>query len=345
MSKILVILTGGTIGSRIKGEVIDVSSASPYRLLAAYREKYGEGQEFEVIQPLNLLSENMTPETILVILKTLEKTAFENYDGVIITHGSDTLSYTAAFVGLLFHHVPVPVVLVASNHPQEEEGSNGLNNFAGAVELIRQGTLRGVFVLYQDDQGINQIYLATRLVEADPFLDQFRDFARVPFGRIERGSLILNPGSDRAMREEMRKSESLPVPDSFSKKILLIRPYPGMDYSVFDFKEENRPAAVLHLLYHSSTACLAEGNYSFLLFARRCRELGIDVYMASHKRLGGNRYVTGDMLLKEGIVPLLNISPESAYAKLMLLYNTEGICVPEKIGQTLYFENVEDAQK
>lgn len=345
MSKILVILTGGTIGSRIEGEVIDVSSASPYRLLDAYREKYGESQEFEVIQPLNLLSENMTPKTLLILLKTLEGVVFENYDGVILTHGSDTLSYTAAFVGLLFHHVPVPVVLVAGNHPQEEEGSNGLNNFAGAVELIRQGTLQGVFVLYQDDLGINQIYLATRLVEAEPFCDQFRDFARIPFGRIENGNLILNPGSEKALSEERREARRLPVPDSFSKKILLIRPYPGLDYSVFDFGEENRPAAVLHLLYHSATACLAEGNYSFLLFARRCRKLGIDVYMASHKRLGGNRYVTGDMLLREGIVPLLNISPESAYAKLMLLYNTEGISVPEKIGQTLYFENVEDTDK
>ncbi len=61
MSKILVILTGGTIGSRIEGNVIDVSGTSPRRLLAMYREKYGDSEEFEVIQPLNLLSENMTP--------------------------------------------------------------------------------------------------------------------------------------------------------------------------------------------------------------------------------------------------------------------------------------------
>lgn len=347
MSKILVVLTGGTIGSAVEGNVINVNGSSPLRLLSMYRQKYGESEDFEVIQPLNLLSENMTPETLLVLLKTLEHTAYENYDGVILAHGSDTLSYTAAFVGLLFHHVPVPVVLVASNYPLGEEGSNGLDNFAGAVDLIRHGSLRGVFVLYQDDRKIKQVYLATRFVEAEPFGDQFRDFSGLPFGRIEQGKLVVNPGRTQPGIEKLQggKEERLAVPDSFSKKILMIRPYPGLDYSFFHFDEKNRPAAVLHLLYHSATACLGEGSYGLLLFLARCRELGIPVYTASHKALDGKRYATGDALLEEGVIPLLNISPEAAYAKLLVLYNTEGVSVPERMRRDLYFESVEKADK
>ena len=345
MSKILVILTGGTIGSRIEGNVIDVSGTSPRRLLAMYREKYGDSEEFEVIQPLNLLSENMTPEMLLILLKALDRVEYGNYAGVILAHGSDTLSYTASFVGLLFHHVPVPVVLVASNYPLGEKGSNGLANFAGAVDLIRHSPLRGVFVLYQDDCGRKQVYLATRFVEAEPFGDQFRDFSGTPLGRVEEGRLVLNQAKSLPGMEELQKARGirLPVPNSFSRKILVIRPYPGLDYAFFRFDSKRHPAAVLHLLYHSATACLGEGNYDLLHFLSHCRELGVPVYTGSHKALDGKRYATGDILLGEGVIPLLNISPEAAYAKLLILYNTQGVSVPEMIGKDLYFESVDPA--
>ena len=59
MRKILVVLTGGTIGSKIEGSVINVTEASPFDLLDLYKETYGSGCTFEVIQPFTLLSENM----------------------------------------------------------------------------------------------------------------------------------------------------------------------------------------------------------------------------------------------------------------------------------------------
>lgn len=343
MKKILVVLTGGTIGSKVENSVINVSESSPYRLISMYEELYGKQEEFEVIQPLNILSENMTPEQLLVLLKALNEIEYEKYSGVIITHGSDTLSYTSAFAGLLLHHVPVPVVLIASNYPLGQEGSNGLNNFARAVEFVREKAVTGVFTLYQDNAGINQVYLAARITEAEPFNDQFRDFAGLSFGRMEKGSFILNTGKGLPSIQEVEKEKQavLAVPDSFQNKIMVIRPYPGMDYSVFQFNEKNKPAAVLHYLYHSATACLSGEENNLLSFVERCKSMGVDVYTASYKKVEGNKYATGDALLKAGVIPLLNISLEAAYAKLMLMYNGEALDVPGKINQNVYFESVE----
>lgn len=342
MKKILVVLTGGTIGSKVENNVINVSEASPYRLISMYEELYGHQEAFEVIQPLNILSENMTPEQLLILLKALNNIAYENYDGVIITHGSDTLSYTSAFVGLLFHHLSVPVILIASNYPLGQEGSNGLNNFARAVEFIRQKAAAGVFTLYRDNAGVNQVYLSTRIVEAEPFNDQFRDFAGLSFGRMEKGSFIVNTGKGLPSVQEVEKTKQavLTVPDSFQNKVMIIRPYPGLDYSVFRFDEKNKPAAVLHYLYHSATACLAGEETGLLSFAEKCKDSGVDIYTASYKKVEGDKYATGDALLKAGVMPLLNMSLEAAYAKLLLLYNGKNLDVQEKINENIYFESV-----
>ena len=329
MKKIMVVLTGGTIGSRVENDVIDVSETSPYKLLSMYEECYGE-EAFEVLQPINILSENMTPDSLLILLKALDRIAYDEYAGIIVAHGSDTLSYTCAFAGLLFPEIPIPMVLIASNYPLGQRGSNGLNNFARAVELIRRSELKGVFALYQDMEGINQVYPAIRIHEAEPVHDQFRDFYGTPLGKMENGAFIFygnQSAEDKLWGEEQEagRDRKLRVPDDFSNRVMMIRPYPGMDYSVFQFDEKNKPAAILHYLYHSATACLSGEEYSFLSFVERCRSQNIDVYAASYKRTEGKQYATGDALLKAGVIPLLNISPEAAYAKLMLLYNGKKI--------------------
>lgn len=341
MKKILVILTGGTIGSKAEEGIINVSGKSPYRLLTMYEEQYGRENIFEVIQPLNMLSENMTPKTILSLMQAIDKVPYERYRGIIVTHGSDTLSYTSAFAGLLFHHLPLPLLFVASNYPLGMPGSNGLTNFACAVDFIKERAARGVFTVYRNENGENQVFLATRLVEAEPFRDRFRDFSGEPFGRMEKGRLVLHKGNGQPALSEVeeKNQKDFEVPEAFTKDILVIRPYPGLNYRQFDFTK--KPAAVLHYLYHSATACTVGEEYDLLSFVKRCREEGILIYTASYKKVEGNRYATGDKLLKEGVIPLLNCSVEAAYAKLMISLHQKEKVTEEKIIKSCYFESIE----
>ena len=68
------------------------------------------------------------------------------YSGVILTHGSDTLAYTSALLGMYFRHFDIPLFIIASNKPIGEKGSNGLFNFTSAVGLIK-GTGSGYMVM------------------------------------------------------------------------------------------------------------------------------------------------------------------------------------------------------
>lgn len=339
MKKILVVLTGGTIGSRVEGKSIDVTGASVYSLMNLYGEIYGGIEEFEVINPLSVLSENMNLTTWTSLCQVMWNISYEDYAGVIVTHGSDTLSYTSALLGMLLSHVPVPVALTASNYPLGEKGSNGLINFRSAVELIRTRLLKGVFTVYRNEGGENNVYLSTRIMEADPYRDAFGSFGGVPFGKMKEGAFVyydspVNPSIDQV--NENRSPITMSCPE-FSRQVLLIRPYPGLDYRFINLNI--KPAAALHYLYHSATACTVGEGESLPAFIERCSGEQIPVYTASYKNVRGRNYVTAGAVLEKGAVPIQNISPEAAYAKLLLLYNIGGD-IKKKIDESIFFETI-----
>ena len=61
-----------------------------------------------------------------------EQIESEKYDGIIITHGTDTLQYTSAMLGYMFDDVSIPIVLVSSNYVLEDKRANGLINLSKA---------------------------------------------------------------------------------------------------------------------------------------------------------------------------------------------------------------------
>ena len=335
--RILVVLTGGTIGSKIDENIINVNSAAACRLITLYQENYGIDTEFEVLQPMNILSENLIPAYWKILFDCLDQVNFDEYDGIIITHGSDTLAYTAAMTGFCFAHTTIPIVLIASNYALEDKRSNGLANFCNAVSFIRERKVKGVFVIFQNDKKENIVYLPTRLQEADTYLDQFSSYGGIDFGRVD------NEHFERIVHEQNPMLEELNAPreklvirnNAFEKNILLIRPYPGKDYNQILLDEH--VGAVLHCTYHTATVCGGEGRYSAVEFVNRCRKQGIAVYASSFKP-SEMLYATSAELLNSGVIPLTNISTEAAYAKLVLAYNQKSVDARKLMEQNIYYE-------
>ncbi|MDO5402241.1 MAG: asparaginase domain-containing protein, partial [Eubacteriales bacterium] len=312
---------------------------------------YGGDTDFEVIQPLNVLSENMTPKQWNILLETLGKIDFESYAGVVITHGSDTLAYTSALIGMLYGKAGVPIPLIAANYPLENPKSNGINNFHAAISFIKNEGLPGVYVFYEDNDGVMQVYLSTRIVEADCYADQFQAFGGKALGYMKEGRFIrneeaYNPKSGQLKKFAEQISEAWAGQASlrkvrFTENILLIRSYPGLNYSFYNWNTcSHKPKAVLVALYHSATACVSDdgkGEYSLVEFARRCRKEGIDIYASSFKSEDMKFYASINTFLEAGIVPMCNISTEAAYMKLMISYNMDSRAALE---ENMYFEEL-----
>lgn len=326
LKKILVLFTGGTIGSMKKEKSIDVDESTSAHLIEQYKcSPYAQDVEFELHQPLHLLSENIIPEDWHRFIAFINKFPLEQYEGVIVTHGSDTLPFTSACLSYAFRHSPVPIVLTASNYPLHHPKSRGLRNFAGSVDFILDQALPGIFVCFENEHGEMTIYLGTRLMEALPFTDEYAATYAIPFGRIVQQRFVRNNHEINPSIAGVRaKREPLPFLDrlKFSSEIMYIKPHPGLDYRYFMFSE-HKPKAVLHDLYHSGTASTrGEAMFSLRTFIQHCRQHGIKLYMSPIKNASGDLYASSVELIEAGAVPIENTSVPASLVKLMLAYGT-----------------------
>ena len=310
MKKILVLFTGGTIGSITTDGIIDVEREGKYAVVEAYKSAYGDDVEFECRQVLNILS-----DTAL-------------YSGVILTHGSDTLAYTSALLGMYFRHFDIPLFIIASNKPIGEKGSNGLFNFTSAVGLIKEGKYKGVFTLYE------RVMLPTRVIPADTCRDRFGVYGYDGFNDFS----IFSGVSENMLSRPRKRIFHNDV--KFEKRVLFIEGYPAMDFGCFVPNEDT--AAVLYSPYHSATACtdVSEGkSYALTEFIKRCITKNIMVYICGLKRKVPI-YSTVEEIIKAGSIPIYTTSAVAAYMKLLLAYNQEEMPVKEVMGKDLFFEEV-----
>lgn len=141
MDKILVIGTGGTIGS-VRADSIHLDA--PFKILDFV---HFENTEFDCVSPFTVLSENMSFALWQRLIDYISNIDFKKYKGIIVLHGSDTLRFTAALLANLFYDKPI--VLVASDKPLEDKHTNGIKNFEKAVRKIQNGINR-VYISYDE---------------------------------------------------------------------------------------------------------------------------------------------------------------------------------------------------
>ncbi|OQW74282.1 MAG: L-asparaginase [Proteobacteria bacterium ST_bin11] len=312
---ILLVFTGGTIGSELAGDTINTNSSAGFKLLQHFAEQdpKPDSVSFKSLKPLQILSENLHPSHWTQIIAAIEAEDLEQFDGIIVTHGTDSLAFSAAALSQYFNGLPIPLLLVSSDLPLDNPQANGVANFLCAVAFIRQLGQPGVFVPYRNPGQVMQIHLGSRLSSCLPLSSDFISVQSKAWMHFENGRFQCQQNVELSARSPIT------LQPNFSKRILLIRPYPGLDYSAYHL---DNFAAVLHDLYHSGTACASSGageQYSLVEFLRRCRGQAIPVYLAS-ALYSEAAYASTRELLNAGAEMLWNISFEAAYAKLLLAY-------------------------
>ena len=154
MKKILLIATGGTIASKpsSSGLVPKLTSEE----IAEFVPEINQICKFHSCQPFCLDSTNVTPEKWLVIANTIQDN-YHKYDGFVITHGTDTLSYTAAALSYMIQKSPKPIVLTGSQKSIYLRDTDARGNLIDAFRYAADPLACGVKVVFN-----GQVILGTR---------------------------------------------------------------------------------------------------------------------------------------------------------------------------------------
>ena len=145
MKKILFIATGGTIASK-KTENGLTPQITPEELLSYIPEVEGLC-EITAVNPFNLDSSNVVPENWSTLVKVV-KEHYEDYDGFVIAHGTDTMAYTAAALSYLIQDSPKPIVLTGAQKPISFDSTDSKVNLTDAFLCACSDTLHGVMIVF-----------------------------------------------------------------------------------------------------------------------------------------------------------------------------------------------------
>ena len=328
MKKILLILVGGTICTSLGDDgTLSVNDAASAKLVENFKNSdsdFADRVDFNVTENLYILSENLTVSKWNKMLDTYKKHINrDDYDGVIFAHGTDTLAYSAALFSQILADTDIPVFFVAAQARLDVARTNGNDNFRTAVECICRGIVPNVYVAYKNpSDGKMMLHLASRLKQCGSYTEDLHS----------RGAIDITNINDDKIKEisqtfPSEKRKVMIDKDKLSLKecVLMIMPYVGINYSVYDY---GRFGAVLHGTYHSGTACVEDENYehSILYMIEKCSSLGVDSFFAPSKD-SGEIYETVSEISKfepkggKKIGFLYGMTDECAYAKLLIAYS------------------------
>lgn len=322
LPELAILSTGGTIASRVDyrtGAVMSQFSAAD--ILRVIPELGGIAR-YRDHQIASILSEDMQPALWQNLARAIYDEIRAGVEGVIVTHGTDTMAYSAAAVRFMLR-TPVPIVFVgaqrSADRPSSDNAMNALCSAAAATSDL--GEVAVVMHATTNDDRC-AIHRATRVRKMHTSRrDAFQSIGIEPLGCVDYPSLAVSL-SGEAVRRGAQEPE---LQDSLEERCALLQFYPGMPASVLEAFEGYAGLVI-------SGTGLGHVSSGLVPALREMIEEGTTVVMTSqclNGRVCDRVYNTGRDLLTAGVIEGEDMLPEAALVKLMWVLGNESD--PERI--------------
>ena len=310
-----IISSGGTIASRVDYRTGAVQPALTAADLASVVPELSSIAEIDAHILFSEYSENIGPTHWKGMAEEVAKRIAKGAEGVVISHGTDTLHYTAAALSFALTNLSVPVLLVGAQRSSDRPSSDAASNLTGAVALAARADMASVGVAMHKDLS-DHIILAhrgTRVRKCHTSRrDAFKSINSTPLASydLKTGQIEMTNGVPK--RDNSRK---LALKSRFDQHAYLIKFYPGFNTDIIDSAvSEGARGIVLE-----GTGL---GHVSRYLFdsVKKALKREVPVFMTSQTiwgRVDLNVYNTGRDLLNLGVTPLEDMIAETAIVKLM----------------------------
>ena len=304
MKKVLILATGGTIASQ-KGEDGLEPEKTPPELLYAL-EEMGRYYAIDYREILRLDSSNIQAEEWQLIAREIYS-ALPDYDGVIVTHGTDTMAYTASMLTFMLQSLNKPVVLTGSQLPISNPFSDARGNLATAFAAIEHNVC-GVSVAFN-----HKIIPGCRAVKVRTMgFDAFESVNSPERGEIfaDGVHLFLHGGPPKA--DPPRLCQQL------CNDVFLLKLIPGTDPKVFDALQRCGYRGIVIEAFGAGGLHFIRRDLSSQL--RRLVEMGVAVVVCSqclYEASDFSIYEVGRKVLATGAIQGHDMTTEAAVTKLM----------------------------
>ncbi len=317
-SSILIIYTGGTIGMKTDeatGTLVPFDFSSIYEEFPSLRRLK---VDIEVYTFDEVIDSSNVSATVWQKLSELIAEKYEAYDGFVVLHGTDTMSYTASALSFMLGNLQKPVVFTGSQIPIGVLRTDGRENLITAIEIA--GTYHNgvprvpeVSLYFQ-----NRLFRANRTTKwSAEELDAFRSPNYPPLAEV--GVNITY--NDAFIRKIDSSSSELSLSTEISDGVAIIKLFPAMSLSMFEQMIScNSLRGVILETYGAGNA---PTEPQFLEVIRRAVDRGVVVLNVSqcvNGRVEMSLYQTGLALERVGVVCGFDMTVEAAATKLSSLF-------------------------
>ncbi|AKG92378.1 glutamyl-tRNA{Gln} amidotransferase subunit D [Geoglobus ahangari] len=312
LKNVKVISTGGTIASKVDYKTGAVTSQFTAEEIVSDIPELAEICNISAELLYNILSENMRPEYWITLARRVYEAIKEGYEGVVVTHGTDTMHYSASALAFMLR-TPVPVVFVGAQRSSDRPSSDAAINMIcsahtalsdlGEVAVVMHATTSDDYCHIHRGVKVRKNHTSRR--------DAFESVNYPPLGRV------WSDGRIEWIAERFRRGErELQLFDSLEEKVALIKYFPGLTPEILEFFHDRGYRGFV-----IEGTGLGHVSTDWVDTVKRVAEDSL-IVMTSQclwGRVCDRVYDTGRYLLKAGVIEGEDMLPETALIKVMWL--------------------------
>lgn len=335
-SSVLIIYTGGTIGMR--QDPLD-GTLKPFdfsQIMAEVPElgKYAVRIDSFTFDPL-IDSSDVEPG-LWQSLATLIQERYDEYDGFVVLHGTDTMAYSASALSFMLDNLAKPVIFTGSQLPIGVPRTDGKENLISAVEIAAAKDEKGhplvpeVSIFFD-----SQLFRGNRSTKVSS--EEFRAFRSPGYPTLAEAGINIKY-NHQAILEPESWTDPLRISTKLDTRVSILKVHPGITPQVMRYflcGPETR--AIILETYGSGNAPSSQWFLDIVKEAAAMGKVLMNVTQCASGAVNMDLYATGKALQKAGVVSGLDITTESALGKLFYLLgkSEDNEWVKARLGENL----------